>query len=108
MALTTSQRASIRWKALTDKERETEAGARIPHISRTYEELVAAGRIVEFPELPDCDVCIHIEGIYNPTLVGRATADSATTTGKWGYTCEKHASYRVGQITWLVAVGTEP
>ena len=105
MTLTVSQQESYRWRALTDKERNTEAGARIPYVSRTYSELVAAGRIVEFPELPDCSICVHIDKRATPN---KAEADSATTTGQWGYTCHSHRYYRVGQITWLAAVGREP
>jgi hypothetical protein len=52
---------------------------------------------VVLPELPNCDVCQHF-GYIPPQ---KATADSATLLGPWGYTCETHKDYRVGAVTDL-------
>ena len=54
--------------------------------------------VAVMPELPKCDICRHLD----LPRVNDATADSATTLGPWGYTCEMHAGYRVGIITHLV------
>ena len=39
------EKERLRWEALTDEEKNTEAGARLPYRTHTYEELVALGRI---------------------------------------------------------------
>lgn len=54
-------------------------------------------KVVKLQVLPDCDVC----KLIRPTLRKKATADSMTKLGPWGYTCDDHEDYRVGQVTIL-------
>jgi hypothetical protein len=61
-------------------------------------------RQVEFPELPECNVCQHLHLPHPQPATGDSVVRLEGERDRWGYTCDTHAFLRIGTVTPLVKV----